>query len=235
MLDLIGDNIWQTTGELPGPTLCVLGGVHGNELTGIEVVKRICADFASSARGLQSGRLIMAFGNPLAIEQGTRFVDGRDLNRYFTDTHLLGILDGSIEESRAKELAQVIQQSDITVDIHSTNKPSMPFISSRVDSEHLQVYQWFNASVVLADPNYVLAGEPATTDEYADRMGRVGVCVEAGDAKDVTRITSVLQSINGLMTHMGLVNEPGGEHFTGHQVFTLCDSIVCGYTKRVYV
>lgn len=204
MIQNIGDNIWQVkVGD--GPSLCVIGGMHGNERTGIEVVEQLVQKLVAGNVQLIKGTLTIILGNPTAIAQGVRYLDGRDLNRYFADTQLTGVGDGSPEQARARTLAQYIANADITIDLHATNKPAEPFISSRADSEHERVYRWFSARKVLVDPNYILAGEPATTDEYADRVGKCGVCVETGYASDTSVVSEVFDSVINLMRDLGMV------------------------------
>lgn len=204
MIQRIEDNVWQVkVGE--GPSLCVIGGMHGNEQTGIAVVERLVQDFGNGNVELTKGTLTLVLGNLVAIAEKVRYVQGRDLNRYFTHGQLEGQGDGSPEQARARILAQYIANADITIDLHATNKPSEPFISSKVDAGHERVYRWFSAAKVLADPNYILAGEPATTDEYADCMGKCGVCIETGYARDTSSVNEVYNSVVNLMRDLGLI------------------------------
>lgn len=204
MIQRIEDNIWQVRGG-EGPSLCVIGGMHGNEQTGIAVVERLVQDFGNGNLELAKGTLTLVLGNPVAIAEKVRYVEGRDLNRYFTHGQLEGEGDGSPEQARARILAQYIANADITIDLHATNKPSEPFISSKVDVVHEQVYRWFSATKVLADPSYILAGEPATTDEYADGVGKCGVCIETGYARDTSAVSAVFDSVVNLMRDLGMV------------------------------
>lgn len=48
----------------PGPTAAIVGGMHGNELAGIDTVKAIAEMFGSGGRRLRRGRLLLALGNP---------------------------------------------------------------------------------------------------------------------------------------------------------------------------
>lgn len=204
MIQTADESIWQVKAA-EGPSLCIIGGMHGNERTGIEVVEQLVQEFVAGNVQLIKGTLTIILGNPIAIAQGVRYFEGRDLNRYFTHAQLDGAGDGSLEQARAQVLAQYISRADITLDLHATNKPAEPFISSRADSEHERVYRWFSARKVLVDPDYILAGEPATTDEYADRVGKCGVCVETGYAGDTSRVDEVFDSVINLMRDLGMV------------------------------
>jgi hypothetical protein len=66
-------------GREPGPTLVVVGALHGNEPAGVDSLVRL-GDRLSAAGGLERGALIGLVGNRGAAGVGRRFLD-RDLNR----------------------------------------------------------------------------------------------------------------------------------------------------------
>jgi aspartoacylase len=94
----------------------IVGGTHGNEWTGITIVKHL------QHRILTSPKLQLEFvhANPKAFEINKRFVD-IDLNRVFAPVHQNQNLK-AIEYTRAKELiAQFNQKPDgYIIDIHTT-------------------------------------------------------------------------------------------------------------------
>lgn len=195
MVRSIGEELWEINSGVEGPAVFVLGGTHGNEETGILLVQQLLTAFQAGEHKLLRGKLFLGIGNPHAVALRTRGVDGRDLNRYFTPLHLVDRTDGSETEERAIALARVCDQADILVDIHSTNKPSIPFICCRIDAAHERVYRWFAYTTILGDPEYVLAGEPATIDDYMNTQGKVGMCIETGQANDTTRLLDTLESV----------------------------------------
>ncbi len=84
-----------------------IGGLHGNEPLGVNLVPRIQA--------LNLAYLQAEFGNPEAIKQNRRFVE-QDLNRVFP-----GNLQGNLEQKRAAELMQICQSYDFVFDFHNTH------------------------------------------------------------------------------------------------------------------
>jgi predicted deacylase len=66
-------------GKEPGPTLVVVGALHGNEPAGVDALVRL-GDRLSAAGGLERGALIGLVGNRSASAVGRRYLD-RDLNR----------------------------------------------------------------------------------------------------------------------------------------------------------
>ncbi len=205
-LEEIGSSIWQISGDQPGVHVAVLGGVHGDEMTGIEVVKTLKDMFAAKGKKLDKGKLTLILGNEEAIKMGKRgTTPDHNLNRMFSDEHLAGPDLGFYESRRAHELAPILKSADISLDIHSTSVPTLPFLPCAFSPRHEKVYRWFDAGIVLADPDFILGGKRSTTDEYVDHCGGIGICFETGYAGDTSRLPVVVKSIQNILADQGLV------------------------------
>jgi predicted deacylase len=110
-------------GERAGPTVSVLGGVHGDELEGV-VAARILARRLRGSLAAGAVRLV-AVANPLAFAARRREtpLDGANLARCFP-----GRADGTVTERIADCLSRaVIAGSELLVDLHSAGAAySMP-------------------------------------------------------------------------------------------------------------
>ena len=216
-MENIGEAIWKSVGAKPGPTVVLFGGTHGNELTGIEVVKKMRDAIESKQLMIESGTFYLILGNPRAIERNTRgSEDHADLNRCFKRDVLDSVPsslgkggDGggsvSYEFGRAKEIARILVDANISIDLHATNKPSVPFLCCLADDKHEQVYRWFDCDRVLADPRYILANEPVTTDEFLDLQGGTGVCYETGFVGDLTRVDIVYENVLNVLRDQKMI------------------------------
>lgn len=227
MIEIVGEGIWKCAGSKIGPTVVVFGGTHGNELTGIEVVKKLLHTIESGQQMIESGALYLILGNPRAIERNTRgSEDHADLNRCFKKDVLLQS-DELYERKRAKEIAKILVNADVSIDLHATNKPSVPFLCCLADEKHEQIYRWFDCDRVLADPRYILAGEPVTTDEFIDVQGGIGICYETGFVGDLTRVDSVYENVLNVLYDQGLVTSPlpRGSMRGSRHVFELTERI----------
>jgi succinylglutamate desuccinylase len=198
----IGDHIWQTVGQENGPHIMIIGGTHGNERTGVEVVRALVEQDV----GIEAGVLTLSLGNLKAIEINERGSEPkRDLNRTYK-TNLLDIEpSGTYEDKRARELAPHLKAADYVIDLHATNKPSEPFLCSLFGPGQQKLHRFFSATKVLSDRRYVLGGEPVTTDEYTDTYGGAGMCYETGLASDTGRVQEVLGELSNMFIGMGLV------------------------------
>ena len=109
----------------PGPTVALLGGVHGDEYEGVIAVRWLIDHLRST---LISGTIrAVAPAHPTAWETTTREspVDGKNLARVFP-----GSATGSATEVVAYELTeQVIMGADLLIDLHSAGTNfEMPFL-----------------------------------------------------------------------------------------------------------
>lgn len=102
--------------------VAIVGGNHGNELTGIHLVKRF--QQYPNLINRASFETLALLGNLKAIEEGKRYID-KDLNRCFTNQDLQNQQLSSYEDTRAKAIQQILQPQnqtfvDVIVDLHST-------------------------------------------------------------------------------------------------------------------
>lgn len=101
--------------DQPGPHVLIIGGVHGDEVNGVEIVRRLLEQNKFS--GLLSGSVIAV---PLLNVHGfinySRDVpDGKDVNRSFP-----GTLAGSLASRVARILTKnVLPQIDVIIDNHT--------------------------------------------------------------------------------------------------------------------
>ena len=69
-------------GKGPGPVLCITAALHGDELNGIEVTRRVLDDI--DVEELNGAVIGVPIVNIQGFYRGTRYLpDRRDLNRYF--------------------------------------------------------------------------------------------------------------------------------------------------------
>jgi predicted deacylase len=80
-----GHAIGHLRGEAPGPTLLVVGGLHGNEPAGVAACRRVLERLRGDVRasGAVTGEVVALQGNIAALAAGRRFLV-RDLNRQWT-------------------------------------------------------------------------------------------------------------------------------------------------------
>ena len=126
----------RVIGELPGPTLICMGGLHGNEPAGVLALQRILSSLQSQPEKL-SGELIALVGNRQALAVGQRFID-HDLNRAWHPERLSRLLKGTghgeAEDREQLELDSILQRTVdeasgrvYLLDLHTTSGPGSAF------------------------------------------------------------------------------------------------------------
>ncbi|HTK04828.1 MAG TPA: succinylglutamate desuccinylase/aspartoacylase family protein [Candidatus Eisenbacteria bacterium] len=201
-METIGDNIWRIEGRKPGPHLLVLGGVHGNERTGIQAVRWLLERFGVKGERLAEGTLTVALGNPEAVRRNTRgSAPHRDLNRCFKADLLAA--PKTYEEKRAAILATFIAEADVLVDLHAVNTPSKPFVvATEADPQRLELGAAFPCDTYVVAPDEIIAG---STDGWIGKCGGYGIGYESGHMKDLTRMAEVKAGIDRIMRKLGLM------------------------------
>lgn len=123
-------------GELPGPTMIVVGGMHGNEPSGVQALQTLLEELEGFEDRF-SGELVALAGNLRALEEGKRFID-YDLNRMWkmaSDMRSLGKIPESYEAKEMKELHELVSEISekrtgplVFLDLHTTSSESSPFL-----------------------------------------------------------------------------------------------------------
>ncbi len=178
-------------GRNPGPTLLVSATIHGDEITGVEIVRRLLAHkFINRIRGtLIAIPVVNVYG---FVSKSRYLPDRRDLNRAFP---------GSESGSMASRLAHVLMNEIVphcthVIDLHSgaVNRENLPQIRAKLSGEKetellaraFGVPVILNANLVEGSiraaahergvPELVYeAGEALRFDEVAIRAGVRGV------------------------------------------------------------
>ncbi len=162
------------SGVETGPTLCVTAAVHGDELNGIESVRRLMYTLKPDKL---SGTVI---GVPIVNLQGfhrqSRYLsDRRDLNRFFP-----GNPRGSVASRMAYSFFNdVVSHCDGLVDLHtgSFHRTNLPQLRADLNNaDVLALTKGFGATVILHS-----SGGPGTLRRSAADVGIPAVTLEAGE------------------------------------------------------
>lgn len=165
------EEIAEIIGKEDGPTSIILAGVHGNEICGVEIIRKILPTLK-----IDKGRLFIGYGNPRAIEIKKRSTEA-NLNRMFKDDKDLSETEKiSYEYKRAQFLKKYLDQAGVLLDVHaSTNPESSSFIICESNAKEL--FSCFPVDLVVSGFD---KEEPGGTDYYMNKNGKIGICVECG-------------------------------------------------------
>ena len=94
------------SGNADGPTLIVVGSIHGNEPAGAEALVNVSATLAAKEQKLR-GRVYLVAGNTRGLPLRVRFVD-HDLNRAWTRDSMASVGTPQLmERSEGRELTEI--------------------------------------------------------------------------------------------------------------------------------
>ena len=226
---------WHTWAALaPGPSLVVLGAVHGNEVCGAHAIVRAIDDLTHGRLRLLRGRLtLVPVANPLAFAQATREGE-RNLNRRF----LPQPEPQDYEDRITRQLAPLLAQHEVLLDLHSFHTPGDPFamVGPRNNSgarepfaraaEEMALARALGAQQVVEgwlevyDRAAGLRGELPDdegigTNEYMRSQGGYAVTIECGQHEDPEAIDVATRAIHGALAHLELAHVPAPPRFAG--------------------
>jgi predicted deacylase len=117
-------------GASDGPTVWLSAAVHGDEVAGVEIIRRVLANV--DPRQLRGTVLAVPIVNVHGFLSGDRYLpDRRDLNRSFPGSEN-GSLAGRIANLFMK---QIVQRCDVGIDLHtgSDHRTNLPQIRADLD------------------------------------------------------------------------------------------------------
>ena len=189
-------------GAFPGPTLCLTAAVHGDELNGIEIVRRVLHEI--DPQKLSGAVIGVPIVNVQGFRRGSRYLpDRRDLNRYFP-----GNSNGSAAARIAHSLiTNIIVHCDALVDLHtgSFERANLPQIRADLRNRDVVTLTLGFGSMV------VLHSEPiiGTLRHASTLAGIPAVTVEAGGPSQL-ELAEVKQGVKGikiLLTTLDMVKK----------------------------
>jgi predicted deacylase len=186
-------------GAAEGPVLCLTAAVHGDELNGIEMVRRVLYDIdPQQLHGTVVGVPIV---NLIGFKRASRYLsDRRDLNRHFP---------GNPRGSSASRIAhsffnQVISHCTILVDLHTGSfyRSNLPQIRGDLRRpEVVRVAEAFTSTAIIHSP-----GASGSLRRAAVERGIPAVTLEAGEPMrlQVDEVEHGVRGIFALIDQLGM-------------------------------
>lgn len=181
-------------GRREGPTLFACAAIHGDELNGIEIIRRVLD--LPMTRKIRGTLLAIPVVNVLGVFQQSRYLpDRRDLNRSFP---------GSAKGSLASRLAhlfinEIVKHSTHGIDLHTgaIHRSNLPQIRANLeDDQTRRLAQAFGAPVAMH-----AALRPGSLRDAAGELGIPMLLYEAGEALRFDEV-SIRVGVKGLISVM---------------------------------
>lgn len=190
-------------GRQTGPTLLITSAIHGDEINGVEIIRRLLGH-KSTAR-IKGTLILIPVVNVFGFIGQSRYLpDRRDLNRSFP---------GSPSGSMAARLANLIMTQVLPgcthmIDLHTgaVARENLPQIRATLNenADLKALAKAFNVPVVL-DANV----REGTFREAAHKLGIPTLVYEAGEALrfDEISIRAGVAGVLNVMSHLGMTRK----------------------------
>ncbi len=192
-------------GRRPGPRISISAAIHGDEVNGVEVIRRLLGEL----RPAEIGGTVIALPvvNELGFMAGTRYLpDRRDLNRAFP---------GSSRGSLASRIAhlmmeQVISRCEYGIDLHcgSDARANLPQIRADLDDGRTMACAEAFGSKVLVHAQT----RDGSLRQAATEAGMAMLLFEGGEANrfDDYAIEAAYEGTLRVLAHLGIIESAPG-------------------------
>ena len=201
--------------EKPGPTVLVMGGVHGDEINGIEIVRRAVFD-KILAKPLRGTIIAIPVLNVYGFINFSRDVpDGKDVNRSFP-----GLSSGSLASRVAATLTKnVLPLIDVGMDFHTGgstlyNYPQVRY--STKDPDAFEIAKVFAPPFIIQKP---LISKSLRKTSF--EMGKTILVYEGGEALrlDGLAIQKGLEGMQRVLNRLEMIDKaPEVNHDSIHVI-----------------
>lgn len=224
-------SIARFIGDENGPTLVVVGSIHGNEPSGALALQNVAGRLLVMRPNIR-GRVFFFAGNTRALDRHKRFVDF-DLNRHWTRDTLRRVESGSFHSDEdfeldelfreLKEIMSTARDEVYVLDLHTTSAEGLPFATVGDTMRNRHFARHFPVTMMLGIEEQL----EGTLLEYLNNEGTVTLGFEGGqhDSEKAIRNHESLvwislaasgilaaEDVHGLEMHRRLLREA-----TGHE------------------
>jgi hypothetical protein len=204
--------VYAIHGRLAGPRLFVSSSVHGDEINGVEIIRRLLA--VKALTRLHGTLICIPIVNVFGFLNHTRYLpDRRDLNRSFP-----GSDTGSLTARTASLFVdEIVRQCTHGIDLHTAagHRENLPQIRAELkDPETRRLALAFGAPVVIE-----ISGKDGSLRQAATDLGVKMLLYEAGEALRFNElaIRAGVRGILAVMRELGMLRGPG-HHVKGERV-----------------
>jgi predicted deacylase len=185
-------------GKRSGPTVFVSAAIHGDELNGIEIIRRLRN--LPTLKKLKGTLILVPVVNVYGLSTLSRYLpDRRDLNRSFP-----GSTKGSLAARIAKIFFnEIVQKCDYGIDLHTgaIHRTNLPQIRTNIENEEtLALAKAFEAPMVLHSEL-----RDGSLRAYAQDEGVAILLYEAGEALRFDD-TSIKIGVKGIVNVLKALN-----------------------------
>ena len=188
-------------GRKPGRTVWLSAAVHGDEIGGVEIIRRVTRSL--SARTMSGTVIAVPIVNVHGFLNGDRYLpDRRDLNRSFP-----GSPSGSLAARIAHLfMTEIVSRCDVGIDLHtgSDHRTNLPHVRGDLDNpETRKLAEAFGASLMLH-----ARLRDGSLRAAATERGATVLLYEGGEAwrYDTTAVDAGVRGIRNVLAELDMID-----------------------------
>lgn len=205
----------RIVGSVPGPTLVIVGAVHGNEPAGVEAARIVLSKLRELGTPVR-GEVIALVGNVRALAERRRYVH-RDLNRQWSEESVREarrLVAASPANGVEVELHETVELADVldaiiarargpvfALDLHTTSAEGTPFGVVGPGAANRE----FAAHFALPKLVGLEAQLPGVLTRYLGERGCVTFAVEGGQHDGAPARDHLVASVKVALVASGVV------------------------------
>ena len=202
--DTLTTTVHHYEGATDGPTLYLQAGQHGDEVVGVDVLRRI---HESIELDELAGRLVVVpVANPDGFDRGASR-RGSQVDMFNPNLNRLwpGDPEGSPYEQMAARLWEFAREADAIVDLHAMERYVVPYILSSEEAPAVELAEVFGTDLIShlsgdGLPDGMLA-------EHARANGIPAITPEVGHAEEIDEASAAVGAtgVRNVLRHLGMV------------------------------
>ncbi len=188
-------------GAQKGPTLIFVGGIHGNEPSGVFALDKVLRELKEKNITVR-GSIYAISGNLWALEHNKRY-HKQDLNRLWTNENITHITEGKSSNknqdiAQQKDIYHTIRKIIETengpfyfMDLHTTSSKTVPFLTVNDSLLNRKFTKQYPVPMILGIEEY-LEGPLLS---YINELGYIAFGFESGHHNDISSIANNISFI----------------------------------------
>lgn len=214
-------------GTRNGPTVVVLGGIHGNEPAGVKAIKNVF-QVLEKVKADTTGTFIGLRANLNALERGVRYID-EDMNRIWFPSildHIRSSPETELDSSERAEIKTILELLDrvlpdpsespgIIIDLHSFSAEGSMFAITAPKAAHVQLIEQLYLPMIFGIED-TLRG---TALRYYQDRGHIAFALEGGQHNNELTIFNKTAALLLLLAECGFIQKqqiPGIQKYEEH-------------------
>ncbi len=195
-----------------GPTLVFMGGIHGNEPSGVLALHQVIAELRESGRK-PKGNMYAVSGNLWALERGMRYAK-HDLNRLWNEKNISLLRKGAFKPA-CEDDRQMVNIHETVMDIlaketgpffffdlHTTSGETVPFLTVNDSLLNRRFTVQYPLPIILGIEEYL----DGPLLSYINELGHVAFGFEAGRHEDLASVENHVAFIYLSLVYTGFLS-----------------------------